>query len=198
MSNVLYTVTSRKILFNGTHNVENMHKNSDCWYEGNDREKALKIAREYSDDAIEVCKDGISRDVYQWNAIEFENDVPTGYSIKTFDPLDRFETFKNFAIRARDCNCNVISYIVGDREWIGDFERDGHVCDLYRYTGTAFGDFTAYREDGNLWLPENFSDYAILKPDELMLAMDEGVMFWQDWQTDDPETRLFYKIFQNN
>lgn len=31
-----------------------------------------------------------------------------------------------------------------------------------------------------------------------MLAMDEGSTFWQDWQTDDPETRLFYKIFQNN
>lgn len=45
---------------------------------------------------------------------------------------------------------------------------------------------------------ETFSDYAILRPSELMLAMDEGVTFWQDWQTNDPEARLFYKIFQNN
>lgn len=28
--------------------------------------------------------------------------------------------------------------------------------------------------------------------------MDEGAtFFWQNWQTDDPEERLFYKIFQN-
>lgn len=72
MSTVLYTVASREMLFNGTHNVEDMHNDSDYWYEGNDREKSLE------------------------------------------------------------------------------------------------------------------------------LAMDEGVTFWQDWQTDDPETRLFYKIFQNN
>lgn len=38
MSTVLYTVTSREMPFNGTHNVEDMHKDSDYWYEGNDRE----------------------------------------------------------------------------------------------------------------------------------------------------------------
>lgn len=41
MSTVLYTVTSRELLFNGKHNVEDMHKDSDCWYEGNDREARL-------------------------------------------------------------------------------------------------------------------------------------------------------------
>lgn len=198
MSTVLYTVTSREMLFNGTHNVEDMHKDSDYWYEGNDREKSLELARKYSNDTIEVNKSGILRDVYQWNAFEFENDVCTGYRIKIFDPLDQFKTFKKFATRARAHDCDMYSYIVGDREWMGNFTLNGHVCDLYRYTDTAFGDFTAYREEGNLWLPETFSDYAILKPTELMLAMGEGVTFWQDWQTDDPETRLFYKIFQNN
>ncbi len=54
------------------------------------------------------------------------------------------------------------------------------MCDLYRYTDTALGDFTAYEEEGNLWLPEN-----------------DGVTFWQDWMTDDHEARLLYKIFQN-
>lgn len=198
MSTMLYTVTSHKLLFNGKQNVENMHKDSDCWYEGNDREKSLELARKYSNDTVEVNKSGILREVYQWNTFEFENDVCTGCKIKTFDPLDQFETFKKFAMRARAHNCNVLSYIVGDREWMGCFTRNDHVCDLYRYTGTVFGDFTAYREEGNLWLPEAFSDYAILKPAELMLAINESVTFWQDWQTDDPEARLFYKIFQNN
>lgn len=41
MSTVLYTVASREMLFNGTHNVEDMHKYSDYWYEGNDRETRL-------------------------------------------------------------------------------------------------------------------------------------------------------------
>lgn len=84
-----------------------------------------------------------------------------------------------------------------DRERIGGFTRGSHVCDLYRYTDTAFGDFTAYEEEGNLWIPENFSDYTIFTHAELMLAIDEGATFWQDWETDDPEARLLYKIFQN-
>lgn len=80
MSTVLYTVASREMLFNGTHNVEDMHKDSGYWYEGNDREKSLELARKYSNDTIEVNKSGILRDVYQWNAFEFENDVCTGCS----------------------------------------------------------------------------------------------------------------------
>ena len=108
-----------------------------------------------------------------------------------------FKQFKKFAELAHGYNCDVISYIVGDRERIGGFTRGDHVCDLYRYTDTAFGDFTAYEEEGNLWIPENFSDYDIFTPAELMLAIDEGATFWQDWETDDPEARLLYKIFQN-
>ena len=78
---------------------------------------------------------------------------------------------------AHTCKCDLISYIVGTREQIGEFMRGNHVCYLYRYEDTVFGDFTAYEENGTLWLPENFCDYGILKPDELMLAMDEGVTF---------------------
>lgn len=70
MSTTLYTVTSRKLLFNGKQNVE---------------------------------------DVY-----------------------------KKFAMRAHAHDCNVLLYIVGDREWMGNFTLNGHVCDLYRYTDTAF------------------------------------------------------------
>lgn len=198
MSTVLYTVNSREMLFNGKYDLEDLRKDADCWYEGDSREKSLELARKYSDDVIEVRRDGISRDVYQWNEFEIEGDEIIGCMIKIFDPLDRFKTIKNFAERANACKCDVISYIVGDRNWMGDFERNGNVCDLYRYTDTAFGDFTAYEEEGNLWLPETFSDYAILNPAELMLAVDEGVTFWQDWQTDNPEARLLYKIFQNN
>ena len=198
MSTVLYSVTSRNIMFDGKHDLDELNRVANCWYEGTDREKSLKLAQEYSNDTVLVFEGGISREVYQWNTFEFENDVCTGYRTKTLDPLKQFKTLKKLAMRARAHDCNVLLYITGDREWMGNFTLNGHACDLYRYTDTAFGDFTAYREEGKLWLPETFSDYAILKPAELMLAMDEGVTFWQDWQTDDPEARLFYKIFQNN
>lgn len=197
MSNALYAVDSRETLFDGKYDIENTRKEADCRYEGDDREKSLDIARKYSDGVIEVSRGGISRDVCRWSEFEIENDEIAGCMVKIFDPLNRFKKIKRLAELSHACNCDIISYIVGDRERIGDFMRGNHVCGLYRYTGTAFGDFTAYEEEGSLWLPENFSDYAILKPAELMLAIDEGVTFWQDWETDDPEARLLYKIFQN-
>lgn len=198
MSTVIYSVTSRNTLFDGRYDLEDTHKDADCWYEGASREKSLGLARKYSDDVIEISRGGISRDVYEWSEFEVENDEIVGCMVKIFDPLDRFKKIKNFAERARACNCDIISYIVGDRMWMGDFMRGDHVCDLYRYTNTALGDFTAYEEEGSLWLPETFSDYAIMTPAELTLVMNEGVTFWQDWQTTDPEARLLYKIFQNN
>lgn len=97
MSNVLYTVNSRETLFDGKCDIEDMRKEADCWYEGDDREKSLDIARKYSDDVIEVSRDGISRDVYQWNELEIEDDEVIGYMIKIFDPLDRFKKiFQNY------------------------------------------------------------------------------------------------------
>lgn len=68
---------------------------------------------------------------------------------------------------------------------------------MYRYETLAFGDFTAYEDNGRLWLPENFNDCGIMNPDELTLAMNEGVMFWTDYQIDDPEMKPMYRIFKN-
>ena len=199
MSHMLYGVCSREIIFNGEHDLENMRKDAFYWHEGNDREKSLEIARTYSDDdTIYIWETGISRNVYQWNAFEIDGDDIIGCEIKIFDPLDRFNRIRGAAKCARACNCNIISYIVGERMLLSEFKCNGRWYYLYRYTNTAFGNFTAYEEEGKLWLPEAFSDYAILKPAELILAMDEGATFWQDWQTTDPEACLLYKIFQNN
>lgn len=107
--------------------------------------------------------------------------------------------------RDEDCwykgknNYDLISYIVGTRELIGNgvCKYNDHWIDLYRYETLAFGDFTAYEDNGHLWLPEGFNDYGIMNPDELILAMNEGVMFWTDRMTDNPDGRLLYKIFQN-
>lgn len=201
MSRMLYKVTSSNVLFNGTNNIMNMRKDLNYWYEGDDREKSLNLARKYSDDVIKIYKNGISREVYQWSALELDDcDELVRCEVKIFDPLDRFERTKEIAKYAHLFSrhgYDLISYIVGKHRLIGKFMHGNHDCYLYRYENTAFGDFTAYKDNRGLWLPENFCDYGILKPDELMLAMDEGVTFWQDWQTDDRDERLFYKIFQN-
>ena len=199
MSTVLYTVTCYDALFDGYHDSKYKRGNEDCLYIGDDRERAFKRARTYSDnDVIEVDKNGISRSVYKLNEFEIENGEIIGSMIRIFDPLDRFKTIKNFAERAHALKCDVISYIVGDRKWIESFTHNDRVCDLYRYTNTAFGDFTAYRELELLRLPENFCDYGIMNAQELMLAKGEGVKFWQDWEVEDPEMKLLYCIFQTN
>lgn len=41
------------------------------------------------------------------------------------------------------------------------------------------------------------NDYGIMNPDELTLAINEGVMFWTDYQIDDPEMKLMHSIFKN-
>lgn len=197
MSTVLYTVTSRDTLFDGYCDQEDLRFDADCWYKGDDREKSLRTAHEVSDDEIRICRHGISRDVYEWSAIEYEDGIVIGCEIKIFDPLDRFKRIKELAKCAHARKCNFIPYIVGERELIGEFMRDGHRLDVYRYTDTAFGDFTACDEDGSIWLPENFDDYGT-DPNEIALSVADGTKFWQDRQTDDSEARLLYKIFQDN
>lgn len=211
MSTMSYTVTSRDIIFNGENDFEDMRKDPFCWYESDNRKKSLEAARKYSNsDTIHVWRAGIMRNVYQWSALEIENDEIIGCEVKIFDPLDRFKRIKKIAERAhlfnveiakvtRHYDYDLISYIVGKRELIGNgvYEYNDHWIDLYRYKTLAFGDFTAYEDNGHLWLPENFTDYGIMSPDELLLAMNEGVTFWTDRMTDNPDGRLLYKIFQN-
>ena len=203
MSRMLYRVTSNDVLFNGDNNIVNMPKDLNHWYEGDDRKKSLDLARKYSDDVIEIYKNGISRNVYRWSAVELDDcDGLVGYELKIFDPLDRFKRTKKIAKYARlfsGSGYDLISYIVGTRELIGNgvCEYSDHWIDLYRYRDSAFGDFTAYEDNGHLWLPEGFNDYGIMNPDELTLAMNEGGMFWTDYQIDDPEMKLMYRIFKN-
>lgn len=200
MSTVIYTVTSRDAIFNGEHDFKDMGKDPFCWYKNDNRKESLEVARKYSDDdTIHVWRAGIMRNVYQWSALEIENDEVIGCEVKIFDPLNRFKKIKTFAESAHTCKCDLISYLVGTRELIGNgvCKYNDHWIDLYRYETSAFGDFTAYEDNGHLWLPEGFNDYGIMNPDELTLAMNEGVMFWTDRMTDNPDDRLLYKIFQN-
>lgn len=211
MYTMLYTIATQKKLFNGADDLVRLNRDIDCRYEGSERTKSLELARRYSDnDVIEVCESGILRDVYKWSAIECLDDNVVSRETKIFDPLDRFERVKNIAKHAhllnvmitkfkRNYDYDLVSYIVGKRELIGNgvCKRNDHWIDLYRYETTAFGGFTAYEDNGRLWLPEGLNDYGIMNPDELTLAMNEGVTFWTECQIDDPEMKLIYRIFQN-
>lgn len=85
MSTVIYSVYSRETLFNGYCDQEDTRFDADCWYENTEREKSLEIARKHSDDdVIEVNRHGISRNVYEWNALEYEDNVVVGAEIKIF------------------------------------------------------------------------------------------------------------------
>lgn len=66
MSTVLYTVTCYDALFDGYRDSKYKRGNEDYLYAGEDREKAFKRARTYSNnDIVEVNKNGISRSVYK-------------------------------------------------------------------------------------------------------------------------------------
>ena len=211
MSRMLYRVTSSDNLFDGANDNIDLSKGPYYWYENDNRKESLETARKYSDaDTIHVWRAGIMRNVYQWSALEIEGDEIIGCEVKIFDPLDRFKRIKKIAKRAhlynieiakftRHYDYDLISYIVGKRELIanGVQRHNNHWIDLYRYETLAFGDFTAYEDNGHLWLPEGFNDYGIMNPDELILAMSEGVTFWTDRVTNNPDDRLLYKIFQN-
>lgn len=40
MPTVLYTVTSRELPFNGKHDLEELNRGTNCWYEGTDDPEA--------------------------------------------------------------------------------------------------------------------------------------------------------------
>ena len=209
MIRTLYTITVHNKLFDGAIDHECTPSNVNCWYKGDEYKKSLKLASEYSDnDVIKVCKSGISRDFYQWSAVEYLDDNVIGCEIKIFDPLERFERIKNLAKRAHLFyielakhthlyKYDLIAYIAGKREVLGECMRGDHFITVYRYASIAFGDFTAYEKEGYLWLPEKFEDYGI-DPNELVTEIDTGTKFWKISSKTSQETRLLYEIFQNN
>lgn len=63
-----WTVSSREAIYKGAGNDIDLNPYRDAvlWYEGNDMDEALRIARKYAADVrdtgkVEVCKNGISR-----------------------------------------------------------------------------------------------------------------------------------------
>lgn len=201
-----YTVSSRELIYKGAGNdVDlNPYRDADIWYEGTERAKALRIAREYAADVrdtgeVEVGEQGITRKVYEVCEAELDSDgdIVDEDTIEIVDPLDRMPRLRELADQADRCKCQLPSYITGECKWIDDVELDGKCYGLYRFELSAFGDFSAYTDDGSsLWLPAAFDDYGIENAAQLKETLEAGRgEWWQDWQTAKEFDQIIYKLF---
>lgn len=202
----IYTVSSRELIYKGACNDVNLNPYRDAvlWYEGADRDEALRIAREYAADLrdtgkVEVCKQGIARNVFEIceTLIDDDGDVISEDTIEIVDPLDRMPELRELADKADHCNCQLPSYITGECKWIDNVEFDGKCYGLYRFEDSAWGDFSAYTDNGgSIWLPAAFYDFD-LKTAEQLKEMLEAVCgeWWQDRQTPDEFDQIIYKLF---
>lgn len=139
-------------------------------------DEALRIARKYAADVrdtgkVEVCKNGISRIVFEVCETQL-------------DEADR-------------CKCQLPSYITGECKWVDDVEIDGKCYGLYRFELSAFGNFSAYTDNGgSIWLPAAFYDFDLRTADQLKEVLEEvRSEWWQDWQTADEFDQIIYKLF---
>lgn len=200
-----YTVESREMLYEGRANDSETRPGTDAfvWYEGNDKAEALRIAAEYAADVrdtgkVEVCKNGISRNVFEVCQVELDEDGDTidEDTIEIVDPLDRMPKLRELADKADGINCQLPSYITGECKWIDDTEINGKVYGLYHFELSAFGSFSAYTDNGNLWLPALVGGYDIETADQLKDVIEnERGEWWQDWQTEDEYDQIIYKLF---
>lgn len=188
------TVSSREVIYKGAGNDIDLNPYRDAvlWYEGNDMDEALRIARKYAADVrdtgkVEVCKNGISRIVFEVceTQLDEDGDIVDEDTIEIVDPLDRMPELRELADKADRCKCQLPSYITGECKWVDDVEIDGKCYGLYRFELSAFGNFSAYTDNGgSIWLPAAFYDFDLRTADQLKEVLEEvRSEWWQDWQT---------------
>lgn len=113
------------------------------------------------------------------------------------DPLDRIPKLRELADKADRCKCQLPSYITGECKWVDDVEIDGKCYGLYRFELSAFGNFSAYTDNGgSVWLPAAFYDFDLKNAAQLKEVLEEvRSEWWQDWQSDDEFDQIIYKLF---
>lgn len=201
-----YTVSSREVIYKGACNDVDLNPYRDAvlWYVGNDRDEALRIARKYAADVrdtgkVEVCKNGISRNVFEVceTQLDEDGDIVDEDTIETVDPLDRMPKLRELTDKADRCKCQLPSYITGECKWVDDVEIDGKCYGLYRFELSAFGNFSAYTDNGgSVWLPAAFYDFDLKNAAQLKEVLEEvRSEWWQDWQSDDEFDQIIYKLF---
>lgn len=167
-------------------------------------DEALRIARKYAADVrdtgkVDVCKNGISRIVFEVceTQLDEDGDIVDEDTIEIVDPLDRMPELRELADKADRCKCQLPSYITGECKWVDDVEIDGKCYGLYRFELSAFGNFSAYTDNGgSIWLPAAFYDFDLRTADQLKEVLEEvRSEWWQDWQTADEFDQIIYKLF---
>lgn len=201
-----HIVSSRETIYegNGKDTDVNPLCDSDTWYEGAGRVEALRTVREYAADVrdtgkVEVCERGIARNVFEVceTLLDDDGDVIGEDTIEIADPLDRMPELRELADKADHCNCQLPSYITGECKWIDDVEFDGKCYGLYRFENSAWGDFSAYTDNGgSIWLPAAFYDFDLKTAEQLKEVLEDVCgEWWQDWQTPDEFDQIIYKLF---
>lgn len=201
-----YTVSSREVIYKGAGNDVDLNPYRDAvlWYEGADIDEALRIARKYAADVrdtgkVEVCKNGVSRNVFEVCEVQLDEDgdIVDEDTIEIVDPLDRMPHLRELADKADRCRCQLPSCITGECKWIDDVEIDGKCYGLYRFELSAFGNFSAYTDNGgSVWLPAAFYDFDLKTAAQLKEVLEEvRGEWWQDWQSDDEFDQIIYKLF---
>lgn len=201
-----YTVSSREVIYKGAGNDVDLNPYRDAvlWYEGADIDEALRIACKYAADArdtgkVEVCKNGVSRNVFEVCEVQLDEDgdIVDEDTIEIVDPLDRMPQLRELADKADRCRCQLPSYITGECKLIDDVEIDGKCYGLYRFELSAFGNFSAYTDNGgSVWLPAAFYDFDLKTAAQLKEVLEEvRGEWWQDWQSDDEFDQIIYKLF---
>lgn len=202
----IYITSSREVLYEGNGKDADVSpsKCSDVWYEGTNKAKAMRIASRYAADTrdtgkVEVCKGGVSRNVFEVCAVELDEDgdYVGEDTVVVIDPLDRMSKLRNLADKADNCNCQLPSYITGKCKHIDYVSINGKCYGLYRFELSAFGDFSAYTDNGShIWLPATFFDYGIETADQLKdTIVNECGEWWQDWQGENDFDGILYKLF---
>ena len=148
---------------------------------------------------VEVCERGIVRNVFEVceTLLDEDGDVIGEDTIETVDPLDRMPKLRELADKADHCKCQLPNYITGECKWVDDVEIDGKCYGLYRFELSAFGNFSAYTDNGgSVWLPAAFYDFDLKNAAQLKEVLEEvRSEWWQDWQSDDEFDQIIYKLF---
>lgn len=209
----IYCTSSREMLYESAYKDSYICTNcdADVWYEGGDKDEALRIARKYAADTrdtgkVEVYKNGIARNVFEVceTLLDESGDVVDEDSIEIVDPLDRMPKLRELANKADSIHCQLPSYITGECKQVDDVKINGTWHQLYRFELSAFGDFSAFAcgfdsaGHPELWLPATFDDYGIQTADQLKDMVESGRgEWWQGCQAEDEYDQILYRLFAN-
>lgn len=153
-----YTVSSREVIYKGACNDVDLNPYRDAvlWYVGNDRDEALRIARKYAADVrdtgkVEVCKNGISRNVFEVceTQLDEDGDIVDEDTIEIVDPLDACSAKTGMPIDLTDTASTVDGRWVmsDDLPWIARW----HACrQVYKIDRTVSDTLVEQELDGDL------------------------------------------------